>query len=403
MSGVTLVLPCLDEAGSIEACVSEAAAALAGTEFEILVVDNGSTDGSDVLAVGAGARVVYEPTPGYGSALRRGIAEATMPIVVMADADCTYDLSRIPDLVAPVRAGTADIVLGERLRLAAPGAMPTLHRRVGTPVLSWLARRAVPGLSVSDSQSGFRAFRRDAVTGLRLRSTGMEYASEMLIRAAQAGLTLTEIPTRYRARVGESKLSTFRDGLRHLRLIMQLSPHLLLGGPGLVLLLVGIALTVANLTRPAGLPIGPQLWQPVFLSTIFVTVGALGAVAGEAVKRFSPLARRPTAAGDRHELRNLDTLALAGGAATSAGLVVDLVLLFLEVTGRDTTLRLPLAGLATSAIIVGAILMVTGLVGRLIVAQLAYVRAPAAAEPTADAALGLAAELSGVGGSATSG
>lgn len=388
--GVTLVLPCLDEAESIEACIDEAGRAMSGTgiPFEIVVVDNGSTDGSDVLAAQAGARVVYETVPGYGSAVRRGIAEATTPVVVMADADCTYDLSRLPDLVAPVRAGHADIVLGERLVSAAAGAtMPVLHRLVGTPVLSWLIRRAAPGLTISDSQSGYRAFRRDAVDALRLRGTGMEFASEMLIRGAQHGLRIVETPTQYRERVGQSKLSALRDGLRHLRLILLLSPHLLLRTPGAVLLVLGIAIALAGLASPDGLRLGDQLWQPVFLSTIMVTVGALAAVAGSAIRRFSPLATPPSSEqrSERRELRNLELLTVAGSALAVGGLALDLVLLVAagSVDGRQSDERLALAGLATSAIIVGSILFVTGAIGRLILAQLSYVRVPLT-EPAAD-------------------
>lgn len=382
--GVTLVLPCLNEAESIEACIVEAQQAMAATDipFEVIVVDNGSTDGSDVLAAQAGARVVYETVPGYGSAVRRGIAEAVTPVVVMADADCTYDLSRLPDLVTPVRAGRADMVLGERLRSATGGGtMPLLHRLVGTPVLSWLARRAAPGLTISDSQSGYRAFRRDAIDALRLRGTGMEFASEMLIRGAQSGLRITEIPTQYRPRVGESKLSTLRDGMRHLRLIMLLSPHLLLRAPGVALLLAGMAIALAGLLSPDGLPLGDGLWQPVFLSTILVTVGALAAVAGSAVKRFSPLAAVPPAQrSERRELRNLDTLAVTGAIAALAGLALDLALLVADggLDGRQSGERLAVAGLATSAIIVGSIVFVTGLIGRLILAQTSYLRAPLA-------------------------
>ena len=175
---VTVVMPCLNEEGSVGGCIDEAVLALeaTGIKHEILVVDNNSTDRSVEIALAHGARVIHEGSPGYGSALRSGIEAAFGDIVVMADADLTYDLSRIAELVAPVIEGSADIVLGERLSEAPKSTMPFLHRHVGTPVLTLLVRRATHGLTVTDSQSGYRAFRRDAVLGLGLSSTGMEFA-----------------------------------------------------------------------------------------------------------------------------------------------------------------------------------------------------------------------------------
>jgi len=175
---VTVVLPCLNEQGSVGECVDEAHAALlaAGMKCEVLVVDNNSTDRSIEIALAHGARVIRERRPGYGSALRAGIEAAYGDIVVMADADLTYDLSRIAQLVQPVADGSADIVLGERLSEAPRSTMPLLHRHVGTPLLTLLVRRATNGLTVTDSQSGYRAFRRDAILALGLSATGMEFA-----------------------------------------------------------------------------------------------------------------------------------------------------------------------------------------------------------------------------------
>jgi hypothetical protein len=228
---VSVVLPCLDEAGSVGRCVTEARAVLtaAGIHGEVIVVDNGSTDGSAAVAAGAGARVVTERRPGYGRALRAGFAAARAGVVVMADADSTYDLARIPALAEPVLAGRADLVLGNRLGPGARAAMPALHRLVGTPTLSFLIGRVCGGPVVADSQSGFRAFDRRRVDALGLRAAGMELASEMLIRAARAGLRIEEVDVGYRPRIGESKLSTFSDGLRHLRLIVRLAAAPTLG------------------------------------------------------------------------------------------------------------------------------------------------------------------------------
>jgi len=218
---VSVVLPCLNEAGSVGQCVKEGIDAMtaAGLNGEVVVVDNGSIDGSSAIAQVAGARVVVEEQPGYGSALRAGFAAASGPVAVMADADFTYDLSRVPDLVGPVLADEADLVLGCRLDGATRATMPLLHRFLGTPVITFPVARACGGRVVRDSQSGFRAFNRKRMQAMNLQSTGMELASEMLIRAARAGLRIREVQTGYRPRIGESKLDTFSDGWRHIQLI----------------------------------------------------------------------------------------------------------------------------------------------------------------------------------------
>jgi glycosyltransferase involved in cell wall biosynthesis len=222
---VSVVLPCLDEAASVGRCIADALAAFrdGGYQGEVVVVDNGSTDGSADIARRAGARVVTERTRGYGSALLAGFRAARGEIVVMADADSTYDLRQMADLVEPVRTRRADLVLGSRLEAAdSGGTMPALHRRLGVPVLSVLISR-LGGAALSDSQSGYRAFRRRDIDRLSLRATGMELASEMLLRAGRQGWSVAEVPVRYRERVGTSKLATMPDGLRHLRLIVRMA------------------------------------------------------------------------------------------------------------------------------------------------------------------------------------
>lgn len=373
---VTLVLPCLDEERSIASCVVDArtAAGEAGIELEVVVVDNGSTDRSVEVARRAGARVVHESVRGYGSAVRRGIESANGSIVVMADADSTYELGALPRLVRPIVDGDADLVLGERLRSATNATMPVLHRAVGTPVLSALIRRGSGGrLAITDSQSGYRAFRRDDVLDLHLQSTGMEYASEMLVRAAQSGYRIAEVPTEYGSRVGASKLATFRDGMRHLELIVLLAPQVLLRVPGVVALATGIAAMIAGSLRPEGLTIGSGGWQPVFLAPILVVLGTLLILAAGAIRRFSPLAALTAAArppGDSVAGR----FALAGVVIGAAGLALDVVLSVVsfppdEVLGR----RLALASAATSALLVGATLLVAAVVEHLLNDQRAYV------------------------------
>jgi hypothetical protein len=279
---VSVILPCLNEADSVASCVLEAYRGLeaAGLEGEVIVVDNGSTDGSAMLAEAAGAVVIEEPVSGYGAAIRGGIAAATGEICIMADADCTYPLYRIGELVDPVLNDEADMVIGSRLDGSAHQSIPWLHRAVGTPALSFLIRRASRGVEVEDSQSGFRAFRRDQFLALGMRSTGMEFASEMLIRATRSGLRVQEIPVGYRDRVGDSKLRTLSDGFRHFQLILLLAPQLLLVWPGLLLLLTGATATSTAFLFPTGVAIGSLRWQPIFFSSIGIVTGSQALLAG---------------------------------------------------------------------------------------------------------------------------
>lgn len=367
---VTVVLPCLDEAESVGQCVREAREALNAGDLvgEVVVVDNGSSDGSPRIAEEAGARVVVETRKGYGSALRAGFAAARGDVVVMADADFTYDLRKIPDLVAPVLRGTADLVIGGRLDAATRRTMPFLHRFVGTPVLTFLVGRACGGRVVDDSQSGFRAFRRDRLAELELRSTGMELASEMLIRAVRAGLRVTEVPAGYRERIGTSKLSTFSDGWRHLQLILALAPDLLLVGPGAVTLTVGVGLSVLGFVSPSGVDVGSLHWQPVFFSGIAIVLGLQALLAGAVLAYRSSLVR-----GSVHRRfefvgrPGFPGACLAGGlVALLLGLGLDAVLFAGWVQGEASppVRGLEVASLAQSLIIAGATLASFGIVSR---------------------------------------
>ena len=242
---VSVVIPCLDEAETLERCVRRAldtfgAAGLAG---EVIVADNGSTDGSREIAVGAGARLVPVPERGYGAALLGGVAAARGRYVVMGDADDSYDFGEVPAFVSKLEEGY-DLVMGSRFRgRIEPGAMPFLHRWLGNPVLSFLGRLffRVP---TSDFHCGIRAFRKDAVDRLGLRTTGMEFASEMVVKAALFGLRIGEIPVTLR-KDGRSRpphLRTWRDGWRHLRFLLIYSPRWLYLWPGLLLVLLGAGL-----------------------------------------------------------------------------------------------------------------------------------------------------------------
>ncbi len=363
---VTVVLPCLDEEDSVGRCVEEARAALsaAGFRSEIVVVDNNSTDGSAEVARAHGARVVAERRPGYGNALRTGIEAARGAIVVMADADLSYDLSRIAQLVQPVADGGADIVVGERLSEAPSATMPFLHRRVGTPALTMLVRKAARGLDVTDSQSGYRAFRRDAVLSLGLTSSGMEFASEMLVRAGRARLRVVETSTGYRQRSGVSKLNAFSDGWRHVRKILLLAPHLLLVTPGLVLLALGAAFETIGLAVPAGLGVGSLRWQPSFISGIALILGAQALLAGLVVADRHRAVSASAAPPDRRRRPSLPAACLALGLVLAAvDIAVDVVLFVLWLHTDHTFSRaIPLAALAQSCVVDGVSLAGFGLV-----------------------------------------
>ena len=236
---VSVVIPCLNEAENIEACVAQARAALErnGISGEVLVADNDSDDGSPALAEAAGSRVVHEPRRGYGSAYLAGFAAARGEFIVMGDADLTYDFDEIPRFVAELQDG-ADMVIGDRMENIHPGAMPWLHRYIGNPLLSGFLNLLFR-TGISDAHCGMRALRTDTLAQLDLRTTGMEFASEMVIRAAKEDLDIRQFPIEYHPRGGESKLSSFRDGWRHLRFLLVHSPNHLFILPGALMALLG--------------------------------------------------------------------------------------------------------------------------------------------------------------------
>jgi len=232
---VSVVIPCLNEAENIEECVIAALEALAqmGVQGEVVVADNDSDDDSASLAERAGARVVVERRRGYGSAYLAGFAASRGRFIVMADADLTYDFNEIPRFVAALEEG-AEMVIGDRMDNIQPGAMPWLHRYVGNPILTGILNLFFR-TGISDAHCGMRALRRDVLQRLDLRTTGMEFASEMVIRASKEKLKIAEFPIEYHPRGGESKLSSFRDGWRHLRFLLVHSPNHLFIVPGTLL------------------------------------------------------------------------------------------------------------------------------------------------------------------------
>lgn len=250
---LTVLLPCLNEAQTLAACIAKAKCAIEKDQLnaEILIADNGSTDGSQEIAGAAGARVVPVATRGYGSALMAGIAAARGTFVIMADSDDSYDLANLMPFLEKLREGF-DLVMGNRFKGGiAAGAMPWLHRYLGTPVLTMLARTFFH-TPCWDVNCGMRGFRKEEVAKLGLRSLGMEFASEMLVKSTRFGLRIAEIPTCL-FRDGRSTpphLRTWRDGWRHLRFMLLYSPRWLFLYPGVLLMLLGVFLTAWLLPGP---------------------------------------------------------------------------------------------------------------------------------------------------------
>jgi glycosyltransferase involved in cell wall biosynthesis len=246
---VSVVIPCLNEAENIEQCVAKALSVLEEHRIrgEIVVADNDSEDDSARLAAGAGAIVVHERERGYGSAYMAGFAVARGRYILMADADLTYDFEEIPRFLAVLENG-ADMVIGNRMQNIHPGAMPWLHRYIGNPLLSGFLNLLFR-TGVDDAHCGMRALRRDLLPRLDLRTSGMEFASEMVIRAAKERLDIRQFAIEYHPRGGESKLSSFRDGWRHLRFLLLHSPNHLFIIPGAVMAVLGGAIELIVLTR----------------------------------------------------------------------------------------------------------------------------------------------------------
>ena len=241
---LTILMPCLDEAETLSRCIAKARAYLerSGVAGEVLIADNGSTDGSIDIAGKAGARVVHEKRKGYGSALRAGIAAARGRYIIMGDADDSYDFTALDPFIAALRGG-ADLVMGNRFKGGiAPQAMPPLHRYLGNPVLSGIGRLFFRS-PIGDFHCGLRGFRTEAMRALGLATDGMEFASEMVVRATVEGLRIAEVPATLSpdGRSRPPHLRSFRDGWRHLRFLLLLSPRWLFLYPGAALMLVGLA------------------------------------------------------------------------------------------------------------------------------------------------------------------
>jgi glycosyltransferase involved in cell wall biosynthesis len=284
---VSAVIPCLNEELTLGLCIEKAYRSFAelGLSGEIVVADNGSTDRSVEIALALGARVVHEERKGYGAALTRGISESRGEVIVIADADDSYDWAAIAPLVRKVQEGY-DLVMGNRFKGGIKdGAMPKLHRYLGNPVLSLIARIAFRA-DIGDFHCGMRAFSRVAFEKMQLRTTGMEFATEMVANAAHQGLRIGEVPVVLYPdkRNRPPHLRSFRDGWRHLRFILTYAPDYLYLAPGMTLLLGGIGLE-------ALLAGGPVRLGNLYLGIHFLALGSLLTLVGFNIINLGVLAK----------------------------------------------------------------------------------------------------------------
>jgi len=323
---LTVVIPCLNEEENITEVVTRAIGVLEreGIHGEVVVADNRSEDRSAELAIAAGARVVHEPRRGYGSAYMAGFAAARGRYIVMADADLTYDFEDIPRFLEQLEAG-GELVMGDRMDNIQPGAMPWMHRYIGNPALSGILNLFFK-TGIRDAHCGMRALRRDVLPRLDLRTPGMEFASEMVIRASKEDLVIRELPIHYHPRGGESKLSTFRDGWRHLRFLLVHSPTHLFMIAGAVMAALGVLVSLTVLLQ---IDILGRTWDlhTMVAGSLLVIVGsqvvALG-LAAHAYATYFMGAKDPWFDKVRARLR-LEHGLLIGGAVTLVGVAIAAV------------------------------------------------------------------------------
>ena len=357
---LTAVMPCLDEERTIGRCIEKAFAAIRamGISGEVVVADNGSSDRSVDLALALGARVVHVARKGYGSALLAGINAARGDYIVIADSDDSYDWQYIEPFVHKLDEGH-DLVIGNRFSGGIErGAMPALHRYLGNPVLSWLAR-TVHRAPIGDFHCGMRAFRREALPRMRLRTAGMEFATEMIVNSVKAGLRITEVPTRLQ-RDGRDRpphLRSFRDGWRHLRFILTYGPNYLYLAPGGLCFGVGLLMVIALAAGPiriAGLYFGIHfLALACALTLVGFNIAHYGLLAKVVALRRMPehpsrLARWAFSS------FSLESALLAGGGLILAGFAADAWLLAKWLGGggpMDSTVHAVFV--ATLAIVLG--------------------------------------------------
>jgi len=356
---ISIVMPCLNEEDGVAECVTKALNWIerSGMRGEVIVVDNNSTDRSAEIAAAAGARVIAEREPGYGAAIRAGFRQSRGKYMVMGDCDNTYDFSDLSPLVGPLDEGY-DLVMGNRMTdQLAKGAMPWSHRVIGTPIISFMLR-VFTGAKITDSQCGLRAMRRDSIQALNLRTPGMEFASEMILKAMRQNLKLTEVPISYDVRIGEAKLNTIRDGWRHLRFLLISSPSYAFLLPGFLLLFLGIASLVITAAKTSGIDLGPARWEPIFAASIFFVVGInvlmLGLLAKLLAVRSGDVESRMVVF--YHRYLGLERMIALAFALLAVGGVLDVWVLIDWLDDSEHNL-LPRAAIAQSFIVVAANLL----------------------------------------------
>ena len=370
---VSVVIPCLNEAQTIAECVRRARESLEESRLsgEVIVVDNGSEDESAALAEAAGATVVVELERGYGSAYLTGLAAARGRYAVRADADLTYDFREIPRFVDALREG-ADLVVGNRMNHIHPGAMPWHHRYIGNPLLSGLLNLLFR-TGIEDAHCGMRALRREILPILDLRTTGMEFASEMVIRAAKEKLQLRQFDIEYHPRGGESKLSSLRDGWRHLRVLLVHSPTHLFILPGALMGMLGAIIEFVVIAR---LGVFGRNWDihaliaGALLAIVGTQVVALGVCAHAYGTYF--MGERDRWFDRMRERFRLEHGLLLGGLTTLIGVVIGSVIVIRWISdGFGQLGQERIAVLAATLIIVGIqiffssfLLSILGLRGR---------------------------------------
>lgn len=381
---VAAVMPCLNEARTLPICIEKAQRCFRelGVAGEIVVADNGSTDGSPEIAQALGARVVQQPVKGYGAALQAGIEAARAAIVVMADADDSYDWLAMGPFIAKIEEGY-DLVMGNRFTGGIePGAMPPLHRYLGNPLLSFLSR-SVFAVPVGDFHCGMRAFTREAYGRLGLRTAGMEFATEMIASAAHNGLRIAEIPIKLYPdkRDGPPHLRPFRDGWRHLRCIVNCAPDYLYLWPGGLLLLAGLVLLALLATGPVvvgGFYLGIHfLVLGGLLSLLGLNVLVMGVLAKIAVRQRFPGYASPFLRRLARRFR-VEYGLLAGAALFAGGLAVNLYILnrWLSLAGGGMEETIHPAFIATIAMVFGVNIGFASFIVRLLLDDDATPRRP---------------------------
>jgi hypothetical protein len=384
---VTVLLPCLNEAETLATCVQKADKCLAdlGVNGEVLVADNGSTDGSQQIAKANGAHVVDAPIRGYGGALMAGINGARGRYVIMADSDDSYDLSNLGPFVDALRKGN-DVVMGNRFKGGIDrGAMPPLHRYLGNPVLSALGRGLFRLRGIGDFHCGIRGFQRDRIQALGLCMPGMEFASELVVRASLAGYSIVEVPTALH-KDGRSRpphLKTWRDGWRHLRFLLVLSPRRTLIQPGFLLAGLGAIFALALTLGP--IRIGPVAFDvnalayaclAILVGTQLVLFGGFAEIYG----RYEGIGRERRLAYWTRLLR-LERCGAIGLALIALGLAGTILALnawgHAGFGSQDARAAIRVVLPSATAIATGMLVVFSGLFGSLLTLRIANPQVPA--------------------------